>query len=785
RSGASVVIAGSRPQDLERIALVVNAAGGEGMATVAAVNLGNASEVQALFDGLPRIDLLAHFTGSVDWKRPLLSLSFEEWSAAVDRFGYIPRRLTWQAERRMDKDGTDGTIVIVGPDMSGIPSIGERNFVQIFQAMLRPAVATEAMERALMRKAQADGTAPAHVSDVNIGLILPGRNDGRNRSASPSALAATVLWLAGTGKPVSGAVLLPDEQNSLARLRSGGIRNLGKEISLRFAAERATVVAASRRPRTDGPPGDAEKARTALREADAVLARMRESGGRAIWLDVDIANPRRVRALIEETRNRFGRIDAFVNNAGAGGDFSLVGDVLRGHRASWDAVLRANFLGPWAAVSFLKGIMGSRPEGGTIVNVSTHYADHPYPYRTIYTVSKILLKALTQALRDPLASTNIHIVDVAPSLIAGPRMDWVMRNYADRFAGQFDAVGDLAAAERKNLAELFLRSLDRGLSSPDRSAAAAAFLSAVRDCRLPKGSRAELESWYGRVRDWFRATVPDDPPTNEEVAETVLHAAKNARFLEDRFLGVSTLGRFATFPGEPVFSRKTAIKGDPVVMLSAGGTDKAAAARQALAAALSRAGASLTAVVESPARPGKVDISRPIPGSGGARRERGAEPAEREIDLSDPRVLESWLDNSLLGMPPPAGAVVFVGAAAEREPILARSSEEMDAFLVLVGKALNMFAEACRAVRQAGHVVLVAPRPDGGEGILLRAALRQIARTALAEMRLLPSGRKVALSLVTAPAPGGEQEFARAVLDLLAGRSPSFVEAIPVGHERP
>ncbi|HEY5190858.1 MAG TPA: hypothetical protein VII77_02645, partial [Candidatus Deferrimicrobium sp.] len=258
RAGAAVILSGGRPEILDPIALKINARGGEGTATVSPVNLSHPAQVQELFDGLPRVDLLLYFTGSVDWKRPLTNLPHDEWTARVDRFGLIPRFLCWQAERRMDRDGTDGTIVLVGPDLSGAPTIRERNLVQVFQAMLRPAVATEAMERALMRKAKTEGTAPGPVANVNIGLVLPGRTDGRNRQARPEATAASVLWFLDDGKSVSGAVLLPDEQNAIASLPpdpleipgtasgkvavvTGGIRNLGKEISLQLAAERATV----------------------------------------------------------------------------------------------------------------------------------------------------------------------------------------------------------------------------------------------------------------------------------------------------------------------------------------------------------------------------------------------------------------------------------------------------------------------------------------------------------------------------------------------------------------
>jgi NAD(P)-dependent dehydrogenase (short-subunit alcohol dehydrogenase family) len=799
RSGANVVLAGSRAEDLEQLTLQINSAGGEGMATVSPVNLSRPAEVQELFDGLPRIDLLLHFTGNVDWKRPLTHVPFEEWSAYVDRFGFIPRLLCWQAERRMDRDGTDGTIAIVGPDLSGVPSIRERHLVQVFQAMLRPAVATESMERALMRKAQAEGTAPAHVSDINIGLVLPGRTDGRNKNASAAKTAATVLWLVEEGKPVSGVALLPDEQNSIARLPeepreasgsmagkvvivTGGIRNLGKEISLRFASERATVVVASRHPRIAGASAeDAEKARSELAAADAVLATMRRSGGRSLWIDADISRPQKVRALIEETRNRFGKIDAFVNNAGGGGEFSLFGDVLREHRQSWEAVLRSNFLGPWTAISLLRETFKSQPGGGTIVNVSTHYADHPYLFRTIYTVSKILLKGLTLSLAARLAEENVHIADVAPSLIAGPRMDWVMRNFAGKFADQFGSLPDLRGAEIKTLQERFVRCFDRSLPLPERESSGKAFLAAVRGSSLSKARRGDLETWFARIREWFGATVPTAPPTNEQVADAVLFAAKNAPFLENRFVGVSPLGTFSSFPGECPGKRET-LSGEPIHLLSLGGRAESA---EGFTEALRGAGAVVTSLLEHPSSPGRVDISRPAPGAASGGKRRPAETISRDLDLSDPRLLEPWLDNTLLGGAPPAGALLFLGTSTAGKPVLGFSPEEMEGFLVHLGKALNAFAESARAVRVNGHVILIVPAGNTEEGHLIRAAARQMVRTCLAEQHFLPVGKRVRVSLLTAPGPQDEKAFHHRVIDILSGQARPAVEPIPVGPPRP
>ena len=800
RAGAAVILSGGRPEILEPVALKINARGGEGTATVSPVNLSHPAQVQELFDSLPRIDLLLYFTGSVDWKRPLTNLPHDEWTARVDRFGLIPRFLCWQAERRMDRDGTDGTIVLVGPDLSGAPTIRERNLVQVFQAMLRPAVATEAMERALMRKASTEGTAPGPVANVNIGLVLPGRTDGRNRQARPEATAASVLWFLDDGKRVSGAVLLPDEQNAIASLPldpveipgtasgkvavvTGGIRNLGKEISLRLAAERATVVIGSRYPPTGSrDPAEAEKAQGELASADVVLTRMRRSGGRALWVHTDVAQPASVRALLSETRNRFGRVDLLVNNAGAGGNFSRVGDVMRDHRENFSAVLAANFLGPWEAIVAAREILRSQPGGGSIVNVSTHYADHPYLFRTIYTVSKILLKALAKAARADLAADGISITDVAPTLIAGPRMEWVMRNYATKFSAGFDDFPGLSPAARKVLTEGFLRSFDGSVSAAERETAAVSFLASLRSQKMPKDARERIESWYGRIGEWFRSTVPAAPPRNEEVAEAVLFAAKDGRFLENPFLAITTLPPFSSFPPSPG-PGKVLSGGEPGTIVSTG---DAGALHRRLHEALSGTGARVTSLSDAELPDGQARISRPA-GHPSAKGPRGRtqETQQRALDLSDPRIVEPWLDNTLVGAPPPAFVVLIVGATAGEKGSSTAPGRTAGASSEKSGKR-----SPCSPSPRARFGTTVTSWSSGlrkrpARAMLMLAALRQTVRTFLAEQHFLPASKTIRVSLLAGREPGAERETVHDVTEILEGSQPPRVEPVPVGYVRP
>jgi hypothetical protein len=200
---------------------------------------------------------------------------------------------------------------------------------------------------------------------------------------------------------------------------------------------------------------------------------------------------------------------------------------------------------------------------------------------------------------------------------------------------------------------------------------------------------------------------------------------------------------------------------------------------------LRAAGAVVTSLVEQPSSPGRVDISRPSPGAAAGGKRRPAEKITRDLDLSDPRLLEPWLDNTLLGGASPAGAVLCLGTSTAGKPVLGFSPEEREGFLAHLSKALNAFAESARAVRVNGHVVLVVPAGNEEEGHLVRAAARQMVRTCLAEQHFLPVGKRVRVSLLAAPVEQEEKAFLQRVTDILSGQAPPAVDPVPVGPPRP
>lgn len=119
--------------------------------------------------------------------------------------------------------------------------------------------------------------------------------------------------------------------------------------------------------------------------------------------------PRLVGAAIE----RFGRLDALVNNASAYYPTSLD----EATPAQWDELFAANARAPFflaqAAAPHL------RKSGGAIVNIADVYALHPRADLCAYAASKAALVSLTQSLALALAP-SVRVNAIAPGAIAWP-----------------------------------------------------------------------------------------------------------------------------------------------------------------------------------------------------------------------------------------------------------------------------------------------------------------------------------------------------------------------------
>ena len=109
---------------------------------------------------------------------------------------------------------------------------------------------------------------------------------------------------------------------------TGAASGIGRAIALRFAAEGAIVVVAdvTQTPREGG---------------ETTLALVEAAGGRAAFVETDVASDAQVAALIAGVTERHGRLDVMVNNAAVSTGQRLT----ETEEKDWDRVMSVNLKG--------------------------------------------------------------------------------------------------------------------------------------------------------------------------------------------------------------------------------------------------------------------------------------------------------------------------------------------------------------------------------------------------------------------------------------------------------
>lgn len=185
-------------------------------------------------------------------------------------------------------------------------------------------------------------------------------------------------------------------------LITGGGRGIGAATAL-LAAERGYTVCVNYR---------SDKA-----AAFAVVKTINDSGGTAWAFEADVADERHVENLFSAIDDRFGRLDALVNNAGILHPQMRVEDM---NAARINSVFATNVTGSFLCSREAVKRMSTRHggTGGSIVNVSSRAAVLGAAGEYVdYAASKAALDALTIGLSREVAAEGIRVNSVRPGLI--------------------------------------------------------------------------------------------------------------------------------------------------------------------------------------------------------------------------------------------------------------------------------------------------------------------------------------------------------------------------------
>ena len=170
-------------------------------------------------------------------------------------------------------------------------------------------------------------------------------------------------------------------------------------------------------------------------DADAALETLRlvrRQGGAGAVVQADVASAPQRQRLLDFMRERFGRLDALVNNAGVAPNIRA--DLLETGEASYDRVMGINLKGPFFLTQLAaREMLSLRKQGklkrGYIVNISSISAYTASINRGEYCLSKAGLAMLTALFAARLARAEIGVFEVRPGIIATDMTGPVQEKY--------------------------------------------------------------------------------------------------------------------------------------------------------------------------------------------------------------------------------------------------------------------------------------------------------------------------------------------------------------------
>jgi NAD(P)-dependent dehydrogenase (short-subunit alcohol dehydrogenase family) len=143
----------------------------------------------------------------------------------------------------------------------------------------------------------------------------------------------------------------------------------------------------------------------------AVQTEIEALGRRAIIVQTDVAEVDQVRALMDKTKETFGRIDILVNNAGWTGTTPALDVSEEEYDRTMAASLKSVFFASQAAARIMI------PQGGgKIINIGSNFGEIAFKSRSVYAAAKSGVHHLSRALSLEWAKDGVLVNVVAPCI---------------------------------------------------------------------------------------------------------------------------------------------------------------------------------------------------------------------------------------------------------------------------------------------------------------------------------------------------------------------------------
>lgn len=146
---------------------------------------------------------------------------------------------------------------------------------------------------------------------------------------------------------------------------------------------------------------------------EAIVAKIRKTGGEAFFHELDITLDREVIELVKTVVARYGSLDIAFNNASFEGDYF---PIAQQHEGLVAQLINFNFNGTWMCIKHeIRQMM--KQNGGVIINNVSSYRTDGRPGCAIYRANKAAIEAITKSAAVEYARYNVRVNAIAPGIL--------------------------------------------------------------------------------------------------------------------------------------------------------------------------------------------------------------------------------------------------------------------------------------------------------------------------------------------------------------------------------
>ncbi|PZS08028.1 MAG: NAD(P)-dependent oxidoreductase [Solirubrobacterales bacterium] len=193
-----------------------------------------------------------------------------------------------------------------------------------------------------------------------------------------------------------------------AAIVTGASRGIGRALAQALGEEGIGLTIAARRPAT----------------LERAAGELRAQGFEVEHVAGDMADEDAIRAVVERHRERFGRLDVLVNNAGVGFGASASEHRTKHVDVQLAVNLRAIVLFYRECAAMLRAA-GAEHRNALVINLASIAGKSPQPWLSVYSAAKAGVIAYTQAMNKELSGDGVKSVAFCPGFVDTDMTDFV------------------------------------------------------------------------------------------------------------------------------------------------------------------------------------------------------------------------------------------------------------------------------------------------------------------------------------------------------------------------